>query len=112
MNKFESLNKMEEITDKLPKNQEENNKMIRELIHCSVDFLDELNDSMSGTLKSVHTPFIAAAMEYQTEQLKKAITDDTQKNLYELAKYVINSSVKSIHIVVPTVDKKGMEDDE
>lgn len=110
MSKFESLNKMGEITDNPPKNLEESDKMIRELIHCSIDFLNELNASMAGALKGVSVPFIAAAMEYQTEQLKKAIINNTQKVLYESAKDTINSSVKSVRIVVPTVDKKGAEE--
>ena len=110
MSKFEALNKMEEITDNPPKNLKESDEMITKLMLCSADFLNELNDSMAGTLKGINIPFIAAAMEYQTEQLKKAITDDAQKGLYELAKNVINSSVKSVRIVVPIVDKKGVEE--
>ena len=110
MSKFESLNKMEEITNEPPKNQKEIDEVITKLIFCSFDFLHELNGSMAGVLKSVNVPFIAAVMEYQTEQLKKAITDDEQKELYELAKDVINECVNSVRIVTPIVDKKGAEE--
>lgn len=110
MSKFESLNKMEEITNKPPENYKEANEMTTKLLLCSFDFLNELNASMVGTLKNTHVPFIAAAMEYQTEQLKKAMTNDTQKILYELVKDTINDHVKAVRIVTPIVDKKGAEE--
>lgn len=110
MSKFESLNKMEEITNNPPKEMEESDEIITKLMFCSFEFVKELNASMAGTLKDIHVPFIAAAMEYQTEQLKKAITDDAQKGLYELAKDMINSCVKSVRVVIPIVNKKGAEE--